>query len=180
MINPSFLHTVLLYLLVYYTCLHYLSLSRTGKAFQKVEGGLELRACGVNPAHGLNTTDEMDDTPMLMTHPSRHSQALNASFPMDFRTNSEDESQANKARRAAKAAAERATQRAQAGSVTEIGVARGSLVSHIQHVQEEVDQAAAPGGGKRIADDGHPYTMEEFVAHYGGTVEWLAAEPYVP
>jgi hypothetical protein len=173
----------------------------------------------MNPAHGLNTTDEMDATPMLMTHPSRHSQALNASFPMDFRTNSEDESQANKARRAAKAAAERATQRAQAGSVTEIGVARGSVVSHIQLVQEEVGQAAAAaatahddsewvtrfsddhganyykhrvtgekrwempaehGGGKRIADDGLPYTMEEFVAHYGGTVEWLAAEPYVP
>ena len=42
------------------------------------------------------------------------------------------------------------------------------------------EMPAEHGGGKRIAADGHPYTMEEFVAHYGGTVEWLAAEPYVP
>ena len=32
--------------------------------------------------------------------------------------------------------------------------------------------------GKRIADDGFAYTKEEFIGHYGGVDEWLAAEPH--
>jgi hypothetical protein len=33
--------------------------------------------------------------------------------------------------------------------------------------------------GKRIADNGFAYTKEEFIGHYGGVDEWLAAEPHV-
>ena len=32
--------------------------------------------------------------------------------------------------------------------------------------------------GKRIADDGSAYTKEEFIGHYGGLDEWLAAERF--
>ena len=94
----------------------------------------------MNPFH----PDEMDEAPMLMTHPSHISQALNASLPMDFRTIS---------------TAQRATLRAQAGSVTEIGIARASAVSHIQVVQAvqapEGTSAGPPEGWNVYPHDDH-------------------------
>jgi len=51
---------------------------------------------------------------------------------------------------------------------------------HEQHQRDSainfLTMAEFPQVERRIADDGNPYPREEFIAHYGGTREWDAAE----
>ena len=47
--------------------------------------------------------------------------------------------------------------------------------SHVQHVPQVPHVLHSQ---QRLADDGHPYTKDEFMEHYVGTDEWLVAQPY--